>query len=327
VAPASKQLAALEPAIDRTIVFEFFHARSQLGRTEVADESMAELARELAQDKFDIAIDMRKQADTRNLLKGSGARLTAGFDHRNEFHWLDVALTFEGDTALGHKRQHISGDLVNLIDTVAAAGAQDRELIRRSSDWSARQVPIISRLSSLGLYKKRVVCVHPCAGNETKQWPPSYFADLINALLATEDVHVCLIGGPDDAEIAKEVAELASDNNRVFNLVGQFRLNELSYFLDTCSLFIGNDSGPKHIAAGVGVPTVGIHSGIVDAREWGAQGEVAVTAKRNMSCSPCYRASPDLCHRGLACLSGLHPAAIVSMCRSLLKLERGVQIT
>jgi ADP-heptose:LPS heptosyltransferase/GT2 family glycosyltransferase len=327
VAPASKQLAKLEPSIDRVVPFEFFHARSQLGRTDLPKERLDELQRELSCYDFDIAIDMRKQSDTRNLLKTTGARLTAGFDHRNEFGWLDVALNFEGDLALTQKRQHVSADLINLIDTVANAGMQDRSLIKRGADWSARQLPIVSRLAEQGLYKKHVVCIHPAAGNETKQWPVSYFADLMNALLVTEDVHFSIIGGPDDAEIANGIIELVSDSNRVFNLVGKLKLNELSYFLDTCTLFVGNDSGPKHLAAGIGVPTIGIQSGIVDAREWGPQGDVAVTAKRNMSCSPCYHASKDLCHRGLACLSGLQPAAIVSMARNLLKLERGIQIT
>jgi O-antigen biosynthesis protein len=279
------------------------------------------LQRELVQYDFDIAIDMRKQSDTRNLLKTTGARLTAGFDHRNEFAWLDVALNFEGDLALAQKRQHVSADLINLIDTVANAGTQDRSLIKRGADWSARQLPIVSRLA------ERVVCIHPAAGNETKQWPVSYFSDLMNALLVTEDIHFSIIGGPDDAEIAEGIIELVSDSNRVFNLIGKLKLEELSYFLDTCSLFVGNDSGPKHLAAGIGVPTIGIQSGIVDAHEWGPQGDVAVTAKRNMSCSPCYHASKDLCHRGLACLNGLQPAAIVNMARNLLKLERGIQIT
>ncbi len=326
VAPASKQLAKLEPSIDRVIAFEFFHARSQLGKAEVNEKRLFELQRELAPFHFDLAIDLRKQPDTRMLLKYSGARLTAGFDQHNKFPWLDVAGMFEGDVQLAQKRQHVSADLLNLIDVVAGAGEQDRGLIKRPDDWSSHQKPILARVSKSGLYKKPVVCIHPATGNETKQWPPVYFADVINALLTTEDLHFAIIGGPDESPIADEILKSVSQPTRVFNFVGKLRLEELSYFLDTCSLFVGNDSGPKHIAAGIGVPTIGIHSGVVDAREWGPQGDLSVTVRRNMSCSPCYYDKPELCHRGLACLRGLHPAPIVSMCRTLLKLERGPQI-
>lgn len=145
--------------------------------------------------------------------------------------------------------------------------------------------------------------------------------------MTTEDVNFAVIGAPDEGEFANGLVEPFSETGRVFNLVGKLRIDELSYFLDSCSLFVGNDSGPKHIASGIGVPTVGIQSGVVDAREWGPLGEVAVMARRNMSCSPCYRAKIELCHRGLACLHGLQPASIAGMCRTLLKLERGVRIT
>jgi heptosyltransferase-3 len=41
-------------------------------------------------------------------------------------------------------------------------------------------------------------------------------------------------------------------------LAGQLPLSELPGLLTRCALFVGNDSGPKHIAAGMGVPRLGI---------------------------------------------------------------------
>ena len=327
VAPASEKLAKLEPAIDRVIPFAFFHARSQLGQSELGEDKLAALAAELASYKFDLAIDLRKHVDSRDLLKHAGAALTAGFDHLSKFPWLDIALAFEGDTQLAAKRQHISADLLNLVDAVICAGTPDRDLIQRPIEWAALQAPITARLAERGLYQKPLVCIHPAAGNLTKQWPPAYFADLITLLGQTDDLQFALIGGPDEAAIAASILKLVPERARVFDLVGQLKLDELSYFIDSCALFVGNDSGPKHIAAGLGVPTVGIHSGVVDAREWGPQGELSVGIRRNMSCSPCYRATADLCHRNLACLRDLHPAAVVNACRNLLRLGRGVQMS
>jgi ADP-heptose:LPS heptosyltransferase len=87
------------------------------------------------------------------------------------------------------------------------------------------------------------------------------------------------------------------------------------------SLFLGNDSGPKHIAAGLGVPTVGIHSGTVDVREWGPIGPNAVAVAREMVCSPCYLSNPEDCRRGLACLRQLSPEIVYDTCRRLLLLN------
>ncbi len=72
-------------------------------------------------------------------------------------------------------------------------------------------------------------------------------------------------------------------------------------------LYIGNDSGPKHIASAIGIATIGIHSGVVDPVEWGPIGVNAVALRRNMTCSPCYLANAEDCPRSLACLRFLEP--------------------
>ena len=66
-----------------------------------------------------------------------------------------------------------------------------------------------------------------------------------------------------------EIVGQVRHRDAITSLVGKLKLKELPVFMAACALFVGNDSGPKHIAAGLGVPTVGIHSGVVDAKEWG----------------------------------------------------------
>jgi hypothetical protein len=60
----------------------------------------------------------------------------------------------------------------------------------------------------------------------------------------------------------------------------------------------------------MGIPTIGIHSGVVDAIEWAPVGRRAVALRRNMTCSPCYFARAEDCPRGLACLRYLDPAMV-----------------
>jgi hypothetical protein len=86
-----------------------------------------------------------------------------------------------------------------------------------------------------------------------------------------------------------------------------------------CALYIGNDSGPKHIAAATGLPTIGIHSGVVDPVEWGPLGPHAVALRRNMTCSPCYLANASDCTRGLACLKHLDVNEVYDAAVTLLR--------
>jgi O-antigen biosynthesis protein len=107
----------------------------------------------------------------------------------------------------------------------------------------------------------------------------------------------------------------------VTSLVGKVLLSELPAVLRSASLFVGNDSGPKHIAAGLGVPTVGIHSGSVDVREWGPIGLNALAVAREVVCSPCYLSKPEDCRRGLVCLRQLGPNKVYDACKRLLLLS------
>jgi O-antigen biosynthesis protein len=127
-----------------------------------------------------------------------------------------------------------------------------------------------------------------------------------------------LIGGPGDEEVADALIERVRRPDCVTSLVGKLPLAELPALLAGVSLFIGNNSGPKHIAAGLGVPTVGIHSGTEDVLEWGPVGPRAIAVAREVVCAPCYLAHAADCRRGLACLRELEPARVYDACKRLL---------
>ena len=107
-------------------------------------------------------------------------------------------------------------------------------------------------------------------------------------------------------------------------MAGKTSLADLPGLLKRCALYIGNDSGPKHIAAAVGIPTIGIHSGVVDPVEWGPVGPNAVALRRNMTCSPCYLAKAEDCPRSLACLQFLEPNLVYETADLLLTPMRRV---
>jgi ADP-heptose:LPS heptosyltransferase len=160
--------------------------------------------------------------------------------------------------------------------------------------------------------------VHPGVGAVMRQWPAEYFASVIDLLIEQDATNVLLIGGPDEAELAAEVLRLVVHRQNVVSLVGRTSLGELRGLLRACALYLGNNSGPKHIAAALGVPTIGIHSGVVDAAEWAPVGPRAIAVQKNMICSPCYLVKPDECVRDLACLKRLEPGVVHRYCQMML---------
>ena len=299
------------------IPFEFFHARSALGQKTVGVNEIEALRQQLAPHRYDLAIDLRKHPETRPLLRASGARFLAGFDYAGQFAWLDVALEWEGDRGLQPKRYHITDDLLHLVEAVGTSAGTDRGALAATTVAALRDAePLPKALTPL--FDRPVACVHPGAGNEMKQWPEEHFIALIELLVTLSGVNVVLVGGQDEAQIGGRILSALARPAAIRSVIGELSLAGLTGLLSRCAFYVGNDSGPKHIAAAVGIPTVGIHSGTVDPTEWGPMGPQAVAIARQMSCSPCYLNRVADCVRGLVCIRQIDPAVVFEACRRVL---------
>jgi ADP-heptose:LPS heptosyltransferase/GT2 family glycosyltransferase len=314
--PASQAFVALEPCIDEFIPFAFFHARSQLGERDLTADDYAELAAQLRPYQFDLAVDLRKHLSTRDVLKHTGARFLAGFDYLGQFPYLDIALDWDGDRTLQRKRSHIVDDLMALVNAIGHASETDRIIMQPGP----AAMPLTELTDPVrALFAKPVVAIHPGAGNVTKQWPEEHFSALIDLLIERNGVNILLVGGPDEVDVANALLTGVQHPESIASMAGKTSLVDLPRLLKNCVLYIGNDSGPKHIAAAVGIPTVGIHSGVVDPVEWGPIGPNAVALRRNMTCSPCYLANASDCPRSLACLRMFEPNLVYETADILLK--------
>lgn len=123
------------------------------------------------------------------------------------------------------------------------------------------------------------------SGYPSKRWPVHHFALLIEGLLGKKRGTVILMGQEGEAGLP-----LASFNGRghFYNLVGKTTLSELCALLDAADLFIGNDSGPAHLAAALGKKVVSLFSGTNDWRLWQPRGEAVSVLHHDVPCSPCH---------------------------------------
>ena len=323
VAKASMALAELEPCIDQAHEFTFFHARSGEGQRAVTEDELQELRAQLSPYAFDIAVDLRMQPDTRRVLQFTGARFLAGFEGVSLFPWLDFAIPWEGDQQLQAKRLHVSDRMTMLVESLSVACESERVTLDSISRHMAmahmRALPALADIAD-DFFNGTVICVHPGVGSDTRQWPTAHFAGLIDLLVSEAGAKVILIGAGEEAAIALDVLERISRPDGVLSLVGKTGLRDLPYILRACDAYVGNNSGPKHIAAALGVPTLGVHSAVVDTREWGPLGPNAAAIRRNVFCGPCYLAYASQCARGLACMTGLLPADVYRACLRMLAL-------
>ncbi len=299
--PDTAALAQKAGMVDHVIPFQFFAGRAGSGARPIAPGEYETLAARLRPHGFDFAVDLRTHPDTRPILRQTGARVLAGFDRDGAFPWLDIAVEWEGDVPLRRKRSPIADSLTRLAAAIEAATGE---------------MPFFAPLTTP---RPARVLVHAGAGSALKTWPEANFVALIRLLRANHDVDVTLIGGTEESLPATRILS-AVDDARVRSMVGRVTLESLPALMRGASLFVGNDSGPKHLAASLGVPTVGIHAAHVDAAEWGPNGPRALALQRRMTCGPCYIARESECPRRVACLREISPGQVYRACRTLLAL-------
>jgi len=101
-----------------------------------------------------------------------------------------------------------------------------------------------------------LVALAPCSRWASKNWPIARFAELANALVKQKNASIVLLGSPDDRE---ECAELEKRiDGKVLNITGKCSIPELGGAIEKVDLFIGNDSGPMHMAAAVKTPVIAL---------------------------------------------------------------------
>ena len=96
------------------------------------------------------------------------------------------------------------------------------------------------------------------ASVEHKRWGVDNWVALIKMLSADGWSMVLIGSGAVERAIAEQIMQLLDSPDNVLNLVGELKVAELVDVASICSLCVGNDTGPLHLAALAGVPTVGI---------------------------------------------------------------------
>jgi ADP-heptose:LPS heptosyltransferase len=90
-----------------------------------------------------------------------------------------------------------------------------------------------------------------------KDWGEDNWGKLL-ALLSEKlpDTTLVFLGAPDESERSEKLSRVWA--GRSFNFCGKIPPRVSAAVLERCRLFIGHDSGPMHLAAAVGIPTVGL---------------------------------------------------------------------
>jgi heptosyltransferase-2 len=94
------------------------------------------------------------------------------------------------------------------------------------------------------------------AHGPSKRWPAGNFSDVGRRLVSEPGCRVLVLGSRGDKAVCDEVASGIGDG--AVNLAGETDFLELIGLLSLCRCVVSNDSGGMHLAAGLGVPVIGL---------------------------------------------------------------------
>ncbi|GIX03681.1 MAG: ADP-heptose--LPS heptosyltransferase [Planctomycetaceae bacterium] len=122
----------------------------------------------------------------------------------------------------------------------------------------------------------------------SKSWPTTSFAALARTLLASTPHAILVLCGPQEYHAASEIVRLV-DHPRVFTFPPEMlSIGLTKAALQEALLLITTDSGPRHVATALGVPTVTLF-GPTDPRWSETFSQRTTHVRLDVPCSPCQR--------------------------------------
>jgi lipopolysaccharide heptosyltransferase I len=252
-----------------------------------------ELFRSLGAQHYDLTIDLQGLLRSGLITHATHAPVRLGFAEAREGSRMFYTHTVSGgrDVHAVDRYLKIAAEIGCKLDTVVfpfpiiEASAQVRQI-----------------RESLGTYAVLV----PGARWMTKRWPVDRFA----SLAAMVPIPSIVIGASGDAELGRYIEQQSGGKAR--SLAGKTTLQELIALIQGARFVVTNDSGPMHIAAAAGVPTVALF-GPTSPKRTGPYGVRNVVLTSTLACSPCYKRQCQT----LRCLEEISVAQVIEAIQTL----------
>ena len=154
-----------------------------------------------------------------------------------------------------------------------------------------------------------------CPGSinsRAKRWPAESYAVLADRCVDTLGAQILLIGSKEELDVSRQVADRM--HNKPIMLTGKTDIAEVVAVLSVADLLITNDTGPAHIAAALGRPTLVIFgpTNPLTTRPFSPFAEII---RHPPECAPCMLRDCPIDHR---CMTAITPDEVFAHANELL---------
>jgi ADP-heptose:LPS heptosyltransferase len=296
------------PLIDRI----FFLEKKSLMRFAL---SSVKTLRQIRKQNYDVVFNLEFFSNFSLLLSSlSRSKMVLCFGGRHEYRktLCDRIVSYENETHIIDKYRNF----LKLLNMESVSGAKQLIDLKESPDSKKAVLDLLER-KQLDINRDFLVVVNINAGemSSIRKWPLEYFQQVISFLLSRERVRVILIGGKEERNYVSRLEKMISnEREKVLNLTGSISLKELISLMKVSDLFLGNDSGPLHLAEACGLPSISFF-GPESPKVYGHSGNKNYTFYSNLSCSPCLNVytNKDTRCRDNICLKMIRPEEVIKV--------------
>lgn len=294
VNPAFAPILKYHPHVNRIIDFP----RRKLASPLTFPGAFLKLVREIRLEKYDFVIDLQGLLRSAFFAKFARAPVFAGFDSPKE----------KFATFFYNRRIEPGAEHVHAVDRNAGLVSSLLEI-----PFNVPDTPLpedrrnMDRLNGI-LEKKNIskndllIGIAPGARWESKQWPPLFFAKVMDLLEPRiPGCRFLLLGSADELETCGRISSSCEKAKPVI-IAGETGIGELVEAIRISKCLLCNDSGPMHIAASLKIPVFAMF-GPTDPDRTGPYGKMHSVFQPELSCIKCLkRYCPDknyVCHKSV----------------------------
>jgi lipopolysaccharide heptosyltransferase II len=156
-------------------------------------------------------------------------------------------------------RESLRHEVRRQLDLVRTIGAvtSDERLSVRVAEEDRRTVSAILAEAKLA-ERPHWAVVHPGASAPSRRYSAAAFSEVIRRLQTRHEWRVILTGSDEERPLIDEIRNAAGIS--ALSLAGRLSIGQLAALIERAPLLISNNTGPVHIAAGLGTPIVDLYA-------------------------------------------------------------------
>ena len=267
--------------------------------------------------KFGLVIDFEEYLNISSIISFFTGKERLGYNNRIRRLLTTKSIAY-------NDQQHVVETHLDLVRLVRADAKPQKLISPYIGNESKKQVEAM--LKKLNIKSNDLIIgIAPGAAESarSRMWPLGRYGKVAKDLAQRYNAKIIFVGGPDEFLVIQKLKN-DLDDQRIINLAGKTSIKQLFCLIGKCSVFIGNDSGPMHIAASMGVKTIGLFGPNLPLR-WGPFGRNNISIFKGRLCKhcPCINVHlgivPECYYGNNKCMKAITVEEVVNAARKLVR--------